>query len=70
MVASWKMAGTLVVWAGTLLGGCSETLPLVNLPALSELPDKVLSKDEQQKTMNDMIEEGQPHQADAVKQIE
>lgn len=55
---------------GTLLSGCSETLPLVNLPDISKLPEKVLSKDEQQKTMNQMIEKGQSHQAEAAKQIE
>jgi hypothetical protein len=73
MVASWKIAATLVaVWAiaGTMLGACSETLPLVNLPNIVKLPEKVLSKDEQQKTMKDMIEKGQTHQVEAIKQIE
>jgi hypothetical protein len=73
MVASWKVTATLVaVWAvaGTMLGACSETLPLVNLPNIAKLPEKVLSKDDQQKTMNEMIEKGQTHQAEAIKQIE
>jgi hypothetical protein len=73
MVASWKLPATLVaVWAvaGTMLGACSETLPLVNLPNIAKLPEKVLSKDDQQKTMNEMIEKGQTHQAEAIKQIE
>ena len=61
----------LVAVAATLSGGgCSETLPLAQLPDLTKLPQKVLNKDEQQKVMNDMIEKGQTHQADAVKQIE
>jgi hypothetical protein len=45
-------------------------LPLVNFPSIAKLPEKVLSKDEQQKTMKDMIEKGQKHQAEAAKQIE
>jgi hypothetical protein len=53
-----------------MLSACSETLPLANLPDITKLPEKVLSKDEQQKTMNQMIEKGQTHQAEALKQIE
>jgi hypothetical protein len=73
MVPSWKVTGALVAvstGAGLLLGACSEMLPLVNLPSMAKLPEKVLSKDEQQKTMKDMIEKGQTHQAEAAKQIE
>lgn len=55
---------------GTLFSGCSETLPLINLPDVAKLPEKVMSKEEQQKTMNQMIEKGQSHQAEAAKQIE
>jgi hypothetical protein len=68
MVAGWKIAV-----AGCLclaLGACSETMPLINLPSIAKLPEKVLSKDEQQKSMKEMIEKGQTHQAEAVKQIE
>ncbi len=61
------VSGALI---GTLFSGCSETLPLINLPDVAKLPEKVLSKDEQQKTMNQMIEKGQSHQAEAAKQIE
>ena len=73
MVASWKIAAKLVaVWAllGSLLGACSETLPLINLPNIARLPEKVLSKDEQQRTMKEMIDKGQTNQADTIKQIE
>ncbi len=56
--------------AGTILSGCSETLPLANLPDITKLPQKVLNKDEQQKAMNQMIEKGQAQQAEAAKQIE
>jgi len=55
---------------GALVSACSETLPLANLPDIAKLPEKVLSKDEQQKTMNQMIEKGQTAQADALKEIE
>ena len=34
--------------AQPILGGCSETLPFAQLPDLAKLPQKVLSKDEQQ----------------------
>ena len=51
---------------GRDLGGCSETLPLAHLPDITKLPQKVLSKDEQQKAMNQMIEKGQTHQAEAA----
>ena len=73
MVAGWKLALNLVVTGalfGSILGGCSEALPLASLPDMTKLPEKVLSKDEQQKAMNQMIEKGQSHQAEAAKQIE
>ena len=72
MVPSWKTGTLVAVWAGAglLLGACSEMLPLVSLPSIAKLPEKVLSKDEQQKTMKDMIEKGQTHQAEAARQIE
>lgn len=73
MAASWKLAVSLVVAgisAGTILSGCSETMPLVNLPDITKLPQNVLSKDQQQKAMNQMIEKGQAQQAEAAKQAE
>lgn len=73
MVAGWRLALGLVaagMVAGVTLSGCSETLPLANLPDITKLPEKVLSKDEQQKAVNQMIEKGQTHQAEAAKQIE
>ena len=54
---------------GALVSACSETLPLANLPDIAKLPEKVMSKDEQQKTMNQMIEKGQTAQADALKAV-
>lgn len=73
MAASWKLAVSLVVAgisAGTILSGCSETMPLVNLPDITKLPQNVLSKDQQQKAMNQMIEKGQAQQAEAAKQAD
>ena len=52
------------------LTGCAETMPLANLPDLAKLPEKVLSKDEQEGRVNEMIERGQTHQTEAAKQIE
>ena len=59
-----------LVVLGRPLGGCSETLPLAQLPDFYKLPEKVLSKDEQQTKVNEMIEKGQNHQAEAAKKIE
>ena len=73
MVASWKLAFGLIVAgisAGTILSGCSETLPLASLPDITKLPQNVLNKDQQQKAMNQMIEKGQAQQAEAAKQAE
>ena len=63
-----KIAVALVGLAA--LGGCSETMPLAQLPDFSKLPEKVLSKDEQQTKVNEMVEKGQTHQAEAAKKIE
>jgi hypothetical protein len=52
------------------LAGCSDTLSLARLPDLSRLPSKLLSKEEQSKSMSQMIEKGQTHQAEAAKEIE
>jgi hypothetical protein len=52
------------------LSGCAETLPLAQLPDPYKLPDKVLSKDEQQGKVNQMIEKSQSHEVEAAKQIE
>lgn len=70
------MARTLSAWtlfvmiAAGLAGGCSETLPLANLPGLAKIPGKVMSQEEQEKAMNQMSEKGQTQPAEAVKEIE
>ena len=56
--------------AGIALMGCSETLSLAQLPDLSKLPQKLLNKEEQAKTMNQMQAKGQTHEAEAAKEIE
>jgi hypothetical protein len=53
-----------------MLGGCSETMPLTQLPDITKLPQKVLSRDEQQSKVNEMIERGQKHQTEAAREIE
>jgi hypothetical protein len=63
-----KVAVALIGLAA--LGGCAETMPLAQLPDFAKLPEKVLSKDEQQSKVNEMVEKGQTHQAEAAKKIE
>ena len=71
MIASrWISALALAAVTATLLSGCSETLPLAQLPDITKLPEKVLSKDEQQAKVNEMIAKGQKHQTETAKEIE
>ncbi len=60
----------LAAVAAAGLGGCSETMPLSQLPDVTKLPQKVLSKDEQQGKVNEMIAKSQTHQSEAAKEIE
>ena len=64
------LASVASVVVCTALVGCSETLSLADLPNITRLPTKLLSKEEQAKTMNGMLERGQTHQAEAAKAIE
>ena len=68
MVLRCKIAVVLIGLAA--LGGCAETMPLAQLPDFYKLPEKVLSKDEQQTKVNEMVEKSQSHQAEAAKKIE
>ena len=71
MIASrWISALALAAVTATLLSGCSESLPLAQLPDVAKLPEKVLSKDEQQAKVNEMIAKGQKHQTETAKEIE
>jgi hypothetical protein len=60
----------VLIGATAYLAGCSETLPLSQLPDLAKLPQKVLNKDEQKGKVNEMIETRDKHQAEAAKEIE
>lgn len=59
------LLGVMTLLAG--LGGCA---PLAQLPDFTRLPDRVLSKDEQQGKVKEMIERGQTHQTEAAREIE
>jgi hypothetical protein len=67
MAVRWSYTLALI-GAVALLGGCSESFS--QLPAFAKLPEKVLSKDEQQGKVNQMIEKRQSHEAEAAKAIE
>ena len=67
IAARWTYVLAPLALAAVLLGGCS---PLAQLPDFAKLPEKVLSKDEQQGKVNEMIERGQKHQSEAAKEIE
>jgi type IV pilus biogenesis protein CpaD/CtpE len=72
MRVRWKLATALVSAAAVAatLSGCGETMSFARLPEFVKLPEKVLSKDEQQRSINTMIEKGQTHQSEAAKDIE
>lgn len=72
MATRWNIAVAMIVGAALAgaLSGCAETVPLAQLPDSAKLPQRVLSKDEQKRTMDEMIEKGQSHQVEAAKQIE
>ena len=59
----------VAILAGGLIG-CSEILPLAELPNITRLPEKLLSKEQQKEVVNTMAEEAQAHQAEAAKEIE
>ena len=70
ITSRWISALALACVTAILLCGCSETLPLAQLPDITKLPEKVLSKDEQQGKVNEMIAKGQKHQSEAAREIE
>jgi hypothetical protein len=69
MQARWIYALAPIALAA-LLAGCSEALPLSQLPDLAKLPEKVLNKDEQKGKVSEMIEKRDRHEAEAAKEIE
>ena len=72
MAARFRFGMALVASAamGAALIGCSETLSLADLPNVTRLPEKLLSKEEQAKTVNQMAEKAQTQHAEAAKEIE
>jgi hypothetical protein len=70
IAARWIFVLAPLAIGAAALAGCSETMPLAQLPDITKLPQKVLSKDEQQGKVNEMIEKSQRHQAEAAKEIE
>jgi hypothetical protein len=70
MPAPRWLSAIALLGAGLLLaelGGCA---PLSELPDMTKLPEKLLTKSEQQGKVNEMIEKGQKHQSEAAKEIE
>ena len=61
IAARWTCALALLALGAALLAGCSEPAA-AQLPDITKLPEKVLSKDEQQGKVNQMIAKGQKHQ--------
>jgi hypothetical protein len=70
VIAVRTCALALLASGAAALFGCSETMPLTQLPDITKLPQKVLSKDEQQGKVNEMIAKGQKQQAEAAKEME
>lgn len=62
-----KGALPLLALGAAALGGCSQ---LGELPDMSKVPQRVLSKDEQQGKVEQMIAKGQNHKSEAAREIE
>ena len=60
-------AFALLALGAAALGGCSQ---LAELPDIAKVPQRVLSKDEQQGKVQQMIAKGQNHKTEAAKEIE
>ena len=67
ITARWTSAVALLALGAAFLAGCSQ---LAELPDITKVPERVLSKDEQQGKVNQMIAKGQKHQSEAAKEIE
>lgn len=71
MTASrWISLPALAIVGAAMVGGCADSMPFSQLPDVAKLPQKVLSKDEQQGKVNEMVARGQTHQGEAAKEIE
>lgn len=62
------LVASAAVAAGLL--GCSDILSLAELPNVTQLPEKLLSKEEQKKVVSTMAEQAETHQVEAAKEIE
>jgi hypothetical protein len=67
-----ELKAILVVAAlAAMLGGCASSGSSgIDLPDLTRIPQKLLTKDEQQRAVQDLSADKVRQQADAVKQIE
>jgi hypothetical protein len=70
VIASRRSIAAALALAAAAVGGCSETMPLAQLPDIARLPQKVLSQAEQQGKVDEMNAKAQRHQDEAVKEIE
>lgn len=70
VIASRRSIAAAIALAAAAVGGCSETMPLAQLPDIARLPQKVLSQAEQQGKVDEMNAKAQRHQDEAVKEIE
>jgi hypothetical protein len=70
IAARWTYALALLTLGAALLCGCSETMPLAQLPDAAKVPERVLSKAEQQGKVQQMIEKGRTHRSEATREIE
>lgn len=66
----WTYALALLALGAALLGGCSEAMPLAQLPDITKLPERVLGRDEQQGKVDEMAAKAQRHQDEAAREIE
>jgi hypothetical protein len=57
------------IGVANVFAGCSQ-LPYPQLPDVTKLPERVLSKDEQQGKVNEMNAKAQTHQTQAANEIE
>ena len=66
----WTSALALLASAAAALGGCSETLSLTRLPDISNVPERVMSREEQQGKVDGLVAKAAKHQTEAAKEIE
>lgn len=70
MVGCWPRRLAVAVALCLGLGGCADALPSIPIPDLIRDPRKFLTKEEQERAINDLTEKKAAQQADATKQAE